>query len=64
MDGEELNKLKATFKEHLTEIGYARWKKHLVKCLGNMALKEARKEIIRFGNEIAQKEHILKIANG
>jgi len=63
MNAEELNTLKATFKEHLTEIGYARWKKHLVSCLGNMSLKEARKEIIRFGNEIAQKEHILKMAN-
>lgn len=64
MNAEELNELKAPFKKALSEIGYKRFEKHLVKCLRNMPLIEARKEIIRFGNEVAQKEFVLNIANG
>ena len=63
MKAEELNEIKAEAKQYLTEIGYARWHKHLVKCLRTLPVKEARKEIIRYANEIADREMQLKIRN-
>ena len=63
MQVEELNEIKAEAKQHLTEIGYARWKRHLIKCLRNLPMKEARQEIIRYANEIANREMQLKIRN-
>lgn len=64
MNADDLIELKAPFKKALSEIGYKRFEKHLAKCFRNMPTIEARKEIIRFGNEIAQKEFFLNIANG
>ena len=63
MQFQELNEIKAEAKQYLTEIGYARWKRHLVKCLRTLPMKEARQEIIRYANEIANKEMQLKIRN-
>ena len=64
MTAEELNTLKATFKEHLTEIGYTRWEKYLFKCMGSMPFYMHLIEPMKYGGELIQKEHILKIANG
>lgn len=58
---DELNEIKAQVKAVLSELGYKRWEKHLIKCLTNMPMREARKEIESKANEIAQTEQKLII---
>lgn len=63
MNAEEQNAIKAHVKSVLSEIGYKRWEKHMIKCLANLPLLEARKEIERKANEIAQIEFKLNMLN-
>lgn len=63
MNAQELNELKEQVKPHLSEIGYKRWEKHLIKCLQTMPIRELRKEVERYANEVYNTEIKLKLSN-
>lgn len=63
MNAQELNELKEQVKPHLSEIGYKRWEKYLIKCLQIMPIRELRKEVERYANEVYSTEVKLNIVN-
>ena len=60
---EELNEIKAQVKAALSDVGYKRWEKHMVKCLKTLPMKEARKEMQRCAQEIYETEMKLHMVN-
>lgn len=64
MNATELQTLKDEVKPHLSEIGYKRWEKFLIKCLRTLPIREARQAVLKEADEIAKREYFLRLSNG
>lgn len=64
MNATELQTLKDEVKPHLSEVGFKRWEKSLIKSLRTLPIREARQAVLKEADEIAKREYFLRLSNG